>query len=218
MYPNGHFGKRIVDLGRLEGGFATTFARMGLESLGVEVRESNFKNCMYVKERVKLPNLDFKRDNAWNIGTYGKFDIVFCAGLFYHMEEPRKFLREISKACTKMLFLDTHFAPEAPNSVEITNHCLSELTVHEGLLGRWYTEHDLDFEADKEKLDKMKWHSWENKKSFWLLRTALLQAIIENDFDIVSEAAFSTGGPPPGETNPNIFRDVSRSVFIGIRL
>jgi len=32
---------RIVDIGCLEGGYATEFARMGFESLGIEVRKEN---------------------------------------------------------------------------------------------------------------------------------------------------------------------------------
>jgi 2-polyprenyl-3-methyl-5-hydroxy-6-metoxy-1,4-benzoquinol methylase len=35
-------GKRIVDLGCLEGGYTVEFARMGFEALGIEVRKSNF--------------------------------------------------------------------------------------------------------------------------------------------------------------------------------
>lgn len=38
LYGQNCEGKRIVDLGCLEGGYALEFARMGLESLGIEVR------------------------------------------------------------------------------------------------------------------------------------------------------------------------------------
>lgn len=32
---------------------------MGFESLGVEVRDTNFACCEYVRKNVKLPNLKF---------------------------------------------------------------------------------------------------------------------------------------------------------------
>jgi 2-polyprenyl-3-methyl-5-hydroxy-6-metoxy-1,4-benzoquinol methylase len=88
LFPEGVAGKRIVDLGCLEGGYAVEFARMGMESLGLEVRQSNFDNCLYVKDRIRLPNLKFIKDNAWNIASYGRFDVIFCCGLLYHLDRP----------------------------------------------------------------------------------------------------------------------------------
>ena len=45
---------RIADLGCLEGGYATEFARLGYDSLGIEVRESNFSACNYVKSKTEI--------------------------------------------------------------------------------------------------------------------------------------------------------------------
>jgi hypothetical protein len=41
-------GKTIIDVGCLEGGYATEFARLGMTSTGLEVRESNYNNCLFV--------------------------------------------------------------------------------------------------------------------------------------------------------------------------
>ena len=57
--PSGLEGKRIADLGCLEGGYATGFARLGMDAIGIEVRPSNFANCLFLKANVDLPNLDF---------------------------------------------------------------------------------------------------------------------------------------------------------------
>jgi hypothetical protein len=32
---------------------------MGFDAVGIEVRDSNFAACQYVRERVNLPNLSF---------------------------------------------------------------------------------------------------------------------------------------------------------------
>jgi hypothetical protein len=53
LESHGFEGLRIADLGCLEGGYAVEFTRMGFsEVVGIEVRKSNFANCMFVKERV----------------------------------------------------------------------------------------------------------------------------------------------------------------------
>lgn len=62
LYPAGFKGRRLVDLGCLEGGFTTEFARLGFDSSGIEVRKSNFDNCMFVKNRVALDGLRFYND------------------------------------------------------------------------------------------------------------------------------------------------------------
>src|SRR5438045_4466239 len=84
---------RLADLGCLEGGYSVEFARLGFDVLGIEVRESNIEACNFVKQRTNLPNLRFVRDDAWNLQTYGPFDVIFCCGLFYHLDRPAEFLR-----------------------------------------------------------------------------------------------------------------------------
>jgi len=63
-FPGDIAGKRIVDLGCLEGGYTVEFARMGFEALGIEVRRDNFAACEYVKAHLDLANLRFARDDV----------------------------------------------------------------------------------------------------------------------------------------------------------
>ena len=79
LYGDAAAGKRVADLGCLEGGYALEFARMGFNSLGIEVRSSNFENCLEVKRRASLPNLDFAQDDVWNLAKYGPFDVISVA-------------------------------------------------------------------------------------------------------------------------------------------
>jgi tRNA G46 methylase TrmB len=64
VYGENCEGKRVVDLGCLEGDSALEFARMGLDSFGIEVRTLSFENCQEVKRRAGLPNLDFAQDDV----------------------------------------------------------------------------------------------------------------------------------------------------------
>jgi SAM-dependent methyltransferase len=216
LFPDGIAGKRIVDLGCLEGGFATEFARLKLDSTGIEVRKSNFENCMHVKSKVDLDNLHFKNDDAWNIGRYGPFDIVFCVGLFYHIDRVTDFMRVLADNCGRMLFLDTHFAPENDDSPSVSTYNLSPLTIHEGLAGRWFSEHAL--ETDSVALDDLKWASWENKASFWPTRPAVLQLMKNAGFATVFESFEQLGFDIAGGMGPKgYYTTNTRACFIGLK-
>src|ERR1022692_1240969 len=164
VFPGEKKNIRLADLGCLEGGYSVAFARMGFSVLGIEVRESNHAACRHVKEHLDLPNLEFVRDDAWNIGKYGPFDGVFCCGLLYHIDRPKLFLQKVSDATSKLLFLQTHFSTDRPNT---ENH-LSEMDIHEGLPGRWFTEFP-DAKAFKQR-ENSRWASWDNSRSFWIKR------------------------------------------------
>jgi SAM-dependent methyltransferase len=217
LYPNGWSSRSIVDLGCLEGGFATEFARLGLKSTGIDVRESNIANAEYIRSKTNLPDLHFIRDDAWNVAKYGPFDLVFCVGLHYHIDDQRRFLREMGRACRKAIFIDTHFAPEFDDHPAVTFYRLSELTTHEGLPGRWYPEHELDAASEQQRLEQLKWASWANKRSFWPTRGSLIQAMRDAGFSSVFED-FDQLNSPVGSLSPDgwMYR-YSRAMFVGVK-
>lgn len=218
LFPEGWQGRRIVDLGCLEGGYATEFARLGLDSTGIDVRESNIRNAEYIKSKTDLPNLRFVCDDAWNLGKYGPFDIVFCVGLHYHMEDQIRFLQEMSRACGKVLFLDTHVAPEFDDEPAVQIHQLSELTTHEGLPGRWMREHDLDAAADKAELEQLKWSSWTNRRSFWPTKGALVHTMRAAGFNVVLEDFDQLLDYSIQQLSPEGWHyRQSRAMFVGIK-
>jgi SAM-dependent methyltransferase len=211
VFPGERRNVRLADLGCLEGGYAVAFARMGFSVLGVEVRECNYAACCHVKERLGLPNLEFVRDDARNLGKYGPFDGVFCCGLLYHMDRPKLFLQTISDATSKLLYLQTHFATDRPNA----ESQLSALDTHEGLKGRWYTEFP-DAKAFAQR-ENSRWASWDNSRSFWIRREDLLQTIQDVGFDTVLEQFDHLGKDMARELTEGCYRIQERSTFIGIK-
>lgn len=183
VFPDGLAGKSIVDVGCLEGGFTTEFARLGMQATGIEVRRSNYRNCMRVKAATNLPNLTFVQDDANNIGRYGPFDVGFVCGLLYHLDRPRRFLTDASRVCRRALFLETHVAEQGVVSANEI-YRLSEMTENEGLRGRWFPEYA---EVAHARHDRMKWASWSNRKSFWIQKEYLLQLLHDLGFDLVFE-------------------------------
>jgi SAM-dependent methyltransferase len=215
VFPGDKSQLRLVDLGCLEGGYAVEFARMGLQVTGIEVRASNMEACAYVKSRVDLPNLSFAKDDALNLASYGSFDIVFCCGLFYHLESPRSFLDTLSSVTKKLLILQTHFSSEDPYSGEKDKFNLSELTEHEGIPGRWYTEFE-NAESFSQR-ETAKWAAWDNLRSFWIQREYLLQSIQDVGFDLVMEQFDFLGENLAGQLLHGYYKTDSRGTFIGIK-
>lgn len=207
----------VVDLGCLEGGYTAAFAQAGFgRALGVDVRSSNVEACFYVQRRLQLRNLEFVQDDVWNIARYGHFDAGFCCGLLYHLDRPAEFLRLLGGAVRHVVVINTHIAPEAePNPT----FGLSELTMHEGLPGRWYSEHNID---DKAELDAAhRWTSWENRRSFWLTREAVAHALRDAGFDLVFEQfdchAADQNRDLIGALRSGYYSTHHRAVFVGIR-
>lgn len=223
---------RAVDLGCLEAGFAVELARMGIDTLGIEAREDNIEKCEYVKSHLNLPNLNFAKDDVRNLAKYGKFDITICYGLLYHLNDPVKFLKTVSECTTRVLFLNTHFAPErdlryklgflnryfiAPiqkrtKFLEYTqNYRLSGIQQNEGYRGRWFREWNQN--ARKDKIEKMLWASYNNNRSFWLLKKDLTKALHSAGFNSVFEQFDFTGDIAP----ENYTVAHSRTMFVALK-
>lgn len=209
VFPDGMIGKSIVDLGCAEGAYAVEFARIGMKSLGIEVRRQHFENCIYVRDNLALGELlDFANDDVTNLDAYGVFDAVFACGILYHLDNPRAYLEAISRHCRKVLLLETHYSQEEVTSA-VAHYNLSPLCQNEGLTGRWYSEHG---DIPREQLEAAKGASWANTQSFWPLKQHLLQTIREVGFDLVLEQH---------DRYPDImgeyYREHSRAMFVGIK-
>jgi SAM-dependent methyltransferase len=232
VFPGSKSHLRIADLGCLEGGYSVEFARMGFQTLGLDVRESNIARCRYVKARTNLPNLEFVCDDAWNIAKYGPFDAVFCCGLLYHLDRPRQFLQILSDVTKKLLILQTHFSVNTglPTGAlpkfarralfrvlksSAGRYGLSRSTENESVRGRWYKE----FESESEFRDRenIRSSSWDNRRSFWIQRECLLDTIQAIGFDMVMEQYDGLGPGIAKAMLDGAYRTDSRGTFIGLK-
>jgi SAM-dependent methyltransferase len=102
----------LIDLGCMEGGYSLTFAKMGFQTTGLDARKENLFKANMLKLGSKIPNLNFVLDDARNIEQHGQFDITFCFGLLYHLDDPAAFLKKVHNSTNKMLILHSYCAPE----------------------------------------------------------------------------------------------------------
>lgn len=216
VYPDGPAGRSLVDLGCLEGGYALEFARLGFDALGIEARTSNFAACAAVRAGVQLPApaaLRYVQDDvrhlAEHVGPTGAFDVTWCCGLFYHLDEPNSFLKLLGRLTRRVLILNTHFAPQHSEPY------LSPLLHHDGARGRWYREF-----ADGTALEaqeQSRWASWGNEQSFWMTRESILQTLSDGGFTTVFEQ-YDPLAPAIAESmTTGAYAQHHRGVFVGIK-
>lgn len=107
-------GKRILEIGPLEGGHSTMLEQAGAaEVLAVEANTRSFLKCLCVKEVFGLRAVRFQLGDcmAFMERDPGGWDMVFASGILYHMQDPMRFLALLPKMAPRML-LWTHYYDE----------------------------------------------------------------------------------------------------------
>ena len=180
-------GKRVLDVGCLEGGYTITFARLGArEAVGIDVRDSNLQRCRFLQEQLRVPNVRFLKHDAKTISpeTLGLFDIVYASGILYHLDDPVDFLRRTSEITADFLLLDTHVAdPHA------WGHACSDRLTSRSIGDRTYVgrvAYDCPADLTPEQVDRLTWASYGNSTSFWLTEESLVHALWDVGFPYVS--------------------------------
>jgi hypothetical protein len=109
--------KSAVDLGSYEGYHSIQLAEFpGMERVvGLEGRARNVAKATLVNESLGYDKVHFHQYDLEQAGRVplpepGPFDLVFCAGVLYHLSQPWEAVRWMAEACTKYLFVDTHYA------------------------------------------------------------------------------------------------------------
>ena len=127
-------GKRILELGPLEGGMTLRLAQEGASVVAIEGREGNYERCLFIKETLGLDAVEFVLGDvrALDVGSLGHFDAVFNVGVLYHLDEPWNVLRALRGLSSKM-FVWTHCAPE-----KMARHTIK--VQGKKLRGMWYEE------------------------------------------------------------------------------
>src|ERR1700712_3665370 len=79
---------RVLDLACLEGHYAIEFALHGAEVVGIEGRAISIEKSNFGKDDLKLHLLSFHQEDVRHLSEdkYGRFDIVICAGILYHLK------------------------------------------------------------------------------------------------------------------------------------
>ena len=187
-------GKTIVDLGCLEGAFATEFARLGALSIGIEARKISIERCELVRQLTGLTNVRFiHADVKEELPRWEKqIDVVFLAGLLYHVNDPYSLLKTVYHTAKNAIVIDTHIAHPDTSS----HNCSEVITrTYDGreYKGRLFGEYDPSW--SREALEKLLWAAWSDDVAFWPLELDLMRMLKQIGFRVVEKVTPPAGIP-----------------------
>ena len=112
----GFEGKRILELGPLEGFHTHTFCQMGAKDvLGIEGNPRNFLKCLIVKNHYKM---DAARFLVGDFTQYleqepdVRFSFIHAAGVLYHLARPMVLLEQVMQKTNAFSICTTLYDPE----------------------------------------------------------------------------------------------------------
>jgi SAM-dependent methyltransferase len=115
--PGSLHGMNILELGPLEGAHTYQLAKLGADRiLAIETNEVAFLKCLVVKEILQTPRCRFLLGDCLKFlqESHDQFDMIYCSGILYHMENPFELIKAISLH-TDRVFLWTHYYdPDIP--------------------------------------------------------------------------------------------------------
>ena len=106
-------GKRVLELGPLEGGHTYQLERLGAKLTAIEANALAFQRCLIVKNLYQLQAKFLLGDFVRYLETTDeRFDAVFASGVLYHMASPVHVVRHMCRVADQV-FLWTHYFDEA---------------------------------------------------------------------------------------------------------
>jgi SAM-dependent methyltransferase len=181
-------GRTVVDLGCLEGGFALEFGRLGAERVvGIEARSVSVRRCEMARDllgldRVEFVQADIKDELARH--TDG-FDVVFAAGILYHLSDPAAFLRLMRAACRGVALIDTHVSHVDAITHGCSDQVVSRASTGSDYRGRLFGEYEPD--TDTESREGLLWAAWSDAASFWPFEDDLVRMLRDAGFSHVDK-------------------------------
>jgi hypothetical protein len=110
----GFTGKKILELGPLEGGHSYMLQKAGATSItSIDSNQRAFMKCLCVKEIFSLDRVHFILGDfvPFMETTSEKFDVIIASGVLYHMTDPISVLTKMARISDKLFFW-THYYDE----------------------------------------------------------------------------------------------------------
>lgn len=166
---------RVLELGSLEGGQTLQLLRAGYKVVALEGRSANAARARWLLEEVAGLPLDLRVANLETIRLcdFGRFDVVLCCGLLYHLPRPWELLDQFAEVAPAV-FLSTHYTLEPDTHAN-------------GVVGSWYVEG-----AWEEGLSGL------SPRSFLMTREEVLGRLRRNGFarvDVIDDDVENRHGP-----------------------
>lgn len=100
-------GKRVLDVGCGVGHFSKWFIGQGAKVTGLDIRSENLRQAVdRTMMEIIWQSIETIEPDEYPY-EHRRFDIVFCYGLLYHLENPLRALRHMAALCEGILLLET---------------------------------------------------------------------------------------------------------------
>ena len=171
---------RVLDLGCGEGLYALEFAQHGAQTLGIESRDYHLARAEFARRALRLDNARFVQGDVRQVTpeTFGRFDVVLCSGILYHLDTPDVFhlIRQLRAVTSGLCVIDTSTSLSPDVEVEFEGRSYR---------GSFYEEHAVGLsEADKLRAAGA---SIDNERSFWIAKHDIVNALMDVGFSSVLE-------------------------------
>ncbi len=104
-------GLRVFDAASNAGSFSVETARLGASHvLGFDVVDRYVEQANFVKTALGVENVEFTKMDLYEHSeeSVGMFDVTFCFGLLYHLEDPVDGMRKLASVTRKDMLVDTN--------------------------------------------------------------------------------------------------------------
>lgn len=104
-------GKRVIDVACNAGGFSVEAARLGADYvLGFDVADRYLDQANFIKRALGLDKVEFKKMALADCDpdTTGMFDISFCFGILYHLENPVYEMKKLASVTRDIMLIDAN--------------------------------------------------------------------------------------------------------------
>jgi SAM-dependent methyltransferase len=126
-------GRRVLDVGGGPGHLAQFFVDRGCSVISTDARQENIDRMRDLYPALEGHVADVEEDD---LAQFGHFDVVFCYGLLYHLENPVRALRNIVGVCGDLLLLETMVCDSSAAVIRVEDEYLSANQALRGIAHR----------------------------------------------------------------------------------
>ena len=106
-------GATCLTMGPLEGALEWRLADMGATKIvSIEGNRANYLKCQLLKTIFPDLPIEFIEGNVLTVDLAQEFDVVFCPGVLYHVNDPQTLLDRIKSLRPRLVFISTQLAVE----------------------------------------------------------------------------------------------------------
>jgi len=174
-------GMRVLELGPLEAMHTHQLSELGArEIVSIETNVEAYLKCLVMKEALGIKAAQFLLGDftRYLAQTDERFDLVFCSGVLYHMQDPLALVRDMARVSDRC-FIWTHYydpqnCPGGPRE--------RVAATRDGFAGSY-------FRLDYPDRDQPTFWGGNRPSSSWMPRSDILGALTHFGFDRVEVLA-----------------------------